>query len=70
MLIDTGDLLKFVQECPGGESFWVDFEGNFHASDMGYVIEFLGQFNAYANSMPRGAFYRKFETMLSNKKGD
>lgn len=40
-------LSEFVEEVPGGESYWIDDEGEIHNADMGYVCEFLSDLEEY-----------------------
>lgn len=30
----------FIEEFPGGESYWIDPDGKEHSADMGYAIPF------------------------------
>ena len=44
-------VLDFACHCKGGESYWIDFEGNRHSADMGYVCEYLEDLLRYIDSI-------------------
>ena len=37
----------FVENVPGGCSYWIDEKGTCHTADMGYVCEFLDDLEEY-----------------------
>lgn len=44
-------IVDFAADCPGGESYWLDFEGELHSADMGYVLEYLKDLRQYIISV-------------------
>lgn len=47
-LLEAVKIVKdFVDNVPGGESYWIDKEGERHRADMGYVYEFLCDLEQY-----------------------
>ena len=49
--IDINKVLDFFHSKKYG-SAWIDFEGNAHIIDLGYVCDFLDEFAQYLNAHP------------------
>lgn len=41
---------EFINNVPGGESFWIDPDGGIHSTDLGYGVEFWNQVYEYLKS--------------------
>ena len=46
--MDVLELINdFIQHLNGGESYWIDLEGNEHTTDVGYGLDFWDQIYSY-----------------------